>query len=306
MKKRDIFIQVNGGLGKCVAFTALLPKLREAYRTVHVRTAWPSVLEGHTDDQVKLVYVDDTNREMYSDILYSENTKLVLTDPYDTEDFIRRKAHLLDVWSRLCGIDTPAVYEPALHIPEHQAYEFDAIVSRVLQSVGGEQNFILVQLTGGQPQPSEGLYDPSGGLQRSLTFFSYIALINALKEKYPDKTILRYAHPNEVLPTPIANDVHTVQPGIPWKAYYILAHSAYTIVSIDSSLQHIAAAAKRPATVIWRQTSPEHFGYDLHDNLQAENPTKNMLAYSRLLGVDSQQAATPAVSEIIQSVDKLL
>ena len=42
---------------------------------------------------------------------------------------------------------------------------------------------------------------------------------------------------------------------------------------IDSSLQHAAAALNKPSTVFWIGTSPENFGYSMHDNIIANPPT---------------------------------
>jgi hypothetical protein len=43
---------------------------------------------------------------------------------------------------------------------------------------------------------------------------------------------------------------------------------------IDSFAQHMAAALNLKSTVCWISTKPETFGYKLHDNIKAEQFTK--------------------------------
>lgn len=44
---------------------------------------------------------------------------------------------------------------------------------------------------------------------------------------------------------------------------------------IDSSLQHAAVAINLKSTVFWVGTSPKVFGYELHNNIVANEPKKN-------------------------------
>jgi ADP-heptose:LPS heptosyltransferase len=43
---------------------------------------------------------------------------------------------------------------------------------------------------------------------------------------------------------------------------------------IDSSTMHISAALNQPSTVCWIGTNPNIFGYSLHNNIMANEPTK--------------------------------
>ena len=45
---------------------------------------------------------------------------------------------------------------------------------------------------------------------------------------------------------------------------------------IDSSLHHAAAAFNKPSTVMWVGTDPKMFGYDIHDNICAKEPSGNI------------------------------
>jgi ADP-heptose:LPS heptosyltransferase len=45
---------------------------------------------------------------------------------------------------------------------------------------------------------------------------------------------------------------------------------------IDSSAMHIATALKLPSVVTWVGTTPKVFGYDMHANIIANEPTKEL------------------------------
>jgi ADP-heptose:LPS heptosyltransferase len=43
---------------------------------------------------------------------------------------------------------------------------------------------------------------------------------------------------------------------------------------IDSSVMHIATALNLPSVVTWVGTNPNVFGFDIHNNIMANEPTK--------------------------------
>jgi hypothetical protein len=43
---------------------------------------------------------------------------------------------------------------------------------------------------------------------------------------------------------------------------------------IDSSAMHIATALNLPSTVAWVGTNPKVFGYEMHKNILANEPTR--------------------------------
>jgi hypothetical protein len=53
-------------------------------------------------------------------------------------------------------------------------------------------------------------------------------------------------------------------------------------ILIDSCLQHASAAMRLPSTVLWVGTSPETFGYEMHNNIVATIPNTIKLPDSYL------------------------
>jgi hypothetical protein len=95
--------------------------------------------------------------------------------------------------------------------------------------------------------------------------------------------------------------------------FSILLHSNKRIL-IDSSLQHAAAALKKPSTVLWNGTSPSVFGYDTHTNITTKIPYNFKLPGSYLFDFDfngseieypfTEDQELFNVDEIIAAVDK--
>ena len=67
--------------------------------------------------------------------------------------------------------------------------------------------------------------------------------------------------------------------------FSVLLHAKKRIL-IDSSMQHAAAAMKRPSTVLWNGTSPTVFGYDQHNNISTQVPYDFKLPGSYLFDFD--------------------
>ena len=68
----------------------------------------------------------------------------------------------------------------------------------------------------------------------------------------------------------------------PMELFSILILSEKRVL-IDSSLQHAAAALKLPSTVLWIGTSPNIFGYSIHNNITANPPSDQVKLHNSYL-----------------------
>jgi ADP-heptose:LPS heptosyltransferase len=121
-------------------------------------------------------------------------------------------------------------------------------------------------------------------------------LIDALKEKYPGRSILHYALPNE------PSYEGAVKMPLPYIVYHELGKVADAIVCTDSSLQHLTAGTNRNTTVIWGETRPEHFGYNFNKNICAKNVI-NSQPYFKPLGVSPSIVRMPSVKDVMNIVE---
>lgn len=300
---KRLVIGLSGGIGKHVAFTALLPKLKETYEEIYIGTPYANIFTGNP--YVKKINIF-MNGEFYKNIMRHDSTRLVAADPYDHEDFVKKKIHLLEAWADLCGIKigSGADLTTELYLTESEKYNVDRAKHEVTKI--SKDKYILIQLNGGQSplnyqEGNTQQFDFSKeGTVRFYPFDYYIELVKFLKKKYPGHTIIRYGLNNEPIPLDIEQDVFTLaMPLGDFKTYHALAKKAAAIVCIDSSLHHITAGVKR-SVVIWGQTDPAHFGYSYHKNLRQE--TRDSYAYFRPFGDPYESTMFPSPEEVIEAI----
>lgn len=300
---KRLVIGLSGGIGKHVSFTALLPKLKEKYEEIYIGTPYANVFAGNP-------YVTKINPfmngEFYKNIMCQDDTRLVSSDPYDHQDFVKKKIHLLEAWGDLCGIkiENGMNLTTEVYLTETEKYNYDRAKSEINKVT--KDKYILIQLNGGQSplnyqEGNAQQFDFSKeGTVRFYPFDYYVELVKSLRKKYPGHSIIRYGLSNEPVPSEIANDVMTL--GMPlgdFKTYYMLSKKAAGVICIDSSLQHITAGIKK-SVVIWGQTAPEHFGYSFHKNLR--NETRDSYAYFRPFGDPYENTMFPNPEEVIEAL----
>jgi hypothetical protein len=298
----NLYIQINGGVGKHISFTSFLPILKNKYENIYISSIYGDIFKGNP-------YVNEVNpkidKTFYKNIILNDNTKIVLTDPYDYESFLKKKIHVLQAWGDLCEIqvDNPMNLKTELYMVENEKFIVDKIINELRKRT--KDKFIMIQLNGGQSPHS---FDMDN--QKEFTFYNedskrfypfdyYIELIKKLKENYPEYTIVRYGLINEQIPHEISNNILTIQPAILYKNYYWISQYAKHVICIDSSLQHMTAGIK-PSTVIWGNTKPEHFGYNIHKNLQEYN--ENTMSYCRTLGENNPNIKFPFPDKVMENL----
>jgi ADP-heptose:LPS heptosyltransferase len=303
--ENNIIIQLNGGVGKHVAFTSLLPLIKEKYQNIYITTPYADLYFGNP-------YITKINPQLdknfYKNIILKDSTKIVMTDPYDVQSFIKKEKHLLEVWGEMCGIEVKNGMDlkPEIFMNENEKFSVDKIVNEIKNSTNSK--YILIQLNGGQ-SPHD--FDKNGNQEfsffnenskRHYPFDYYVQLIKKLKDRFPEHTILRYGLMNELVPNEVSKMVATMQPAVHYKNYYWLAQYADYIICIDSSLQHMTAGIK-PSVVIWGDTKPEHFGYSIHRNLIEKN--EDTMAYCRPFGESNQDVKFPSPEKVLYQLEKL-
>jgi ADP-heptose:LPS heptosyltransferase len=298
----NLYIQINGGVGKHISFTSLLPILKNKYENIYISSIYGDVFKGNP-------YVNQINpkidKTFYKNIILNDNTKIVLTDPYDYEPFLKKKIHVLQAIGDLCEIqvDKPMSLKTELYMTENEKFTVDKIVNELRKRT--KDKFIMIQLNGGQSPHN---FDMDN--QKEFSFFNeevrrfypfdyYIELIKKLKEKYPEYAILRYGLMNEPMPYEISSTILNIQPAILYKNYYWISQYAKHVICIDSSLHHMTAGMK-PSTVIWGSTKPEHFGYSIHKNLEENN--ENTICYFRQLGENSPNIKFPSPDKVMENL----
>jgi len=246
------WINIHGGVGKNFAFTALLSKLKQKYGEVVIVSPYQQTFIGNPN--IKAV-VHPEERGLYDRIPRDAN--IMFREPY-VSPFIFAKTHLLYEWARLFDI----TYDGEL--PEFFSNpKMDAEAAAIRQNL--PEKFVIFQFAGGQSPynlDKTPIWQP-GGQRRAYPLNMAQRFIHLFKKKYPDIGVCLYQMKNEEY----AHLKGGVLLNAAWWYYPLILRSSLGFIAIDSSLHHMAAAARVEGVVIWGATGPQHFGYKYQVNI---------------------------------------
>jgi len=243
---------VEGGIGKQVAFTSIIPALKQ--RDQETIQIWSPYVECYGyNPNVKMVY--DMGSIEISDprILASDN--IIYFEPYKS-NFAKGREHIVESFCNLTGIEYNYKMRPRLYT-EHLKESVDEWLKEK------EINkYILVQFTGGQTPlqyaPGKEYVSSNLGKNYPLYFANYI--VAKLIEKY-QVTVIDCSLPNEpYIPGTVKCDLH-------WSQIHEMMKDAEGWVGIDSCVNHFSASTGVSGVAIWGNTRWNQFGYMHNKNL---------------------------------------
>ena len=242
---------VEGGIGKCVAFSALLPELRKKSE-VQIYTPYIDCFANNPN--VKMAY-ESTIPLQDPRIMASDN--IYYCEPYKS-NFQFGKQHIIESYCEHHGVKYNSSMRPKLYTDHHKES-----VDKWLKDNEIEK-YILVQFSGGQAKWNYGDNVQYQNINPNRNYQPFLAqqVINMLLEEYKDTTIINCVLPNEPhYQGTIRCDLHFAQ-------IHEMLKGAEGFVSIDSCLQHFSASAEKHGVVIWGSTRWTQFGYSHNKNLQ--------------------------------------
>ena len=240
---------VEGGIGKCTAFTSLIPKLKQKSE-VQIYTPYIPCFANNPD--VKLVLEQSLPlqdpRIMQSDNIY-------YSEPYKS-NFQFGKQHLIESYCELHNVDFDTSMTPKIYT-DHLKESVDKWLKEKEIT-----KYILVQFSGGQsPLTYNGQYN---NINPNRNYQPFLAqqVINYLKEEYKDTAIIDCTLPNEPA------YINAIKCDLHWSEIHEMLKGANGFVSIDSCLNHFSASTNKHGVVIWGSTRWTQFGYSHNKNLQ--------------------------------------
>ena len=241
---------VEGGVGKCTAFTALLPELRKKSE-VQIYTPYIDCFAGNPD--VKLA-LEQTLPIQDPRIMQSDN--IYYCEPYKS-NFQFGKQHIIESYCEHHGVKYNPSMRPKLYTEQHK----DSVDKWLKDKEIGK--YILIQFSGGQPKwnYADGAQYQNINPNRNYQPFLAQQVINMLQEEYKDTTIINCVLPNE------PHYQGTIRCDLHWAQIHELLKDAEGFVSIDSCLQHFSASVEKAGVVIWGSTRWTQFGYSHNKNL---------------------------------------
>lgn len=241
--ERYAILQIEGGLGKNVAATAVVRAISKAHpdRKIVVVTAYPEIWE--CNPRIYRTYSFQAMPYFYQDYVEGKESIFFLQDPYRHDGYINRTMHLTESWCRICGVEWDG---------ERPELYFTILESDFVSSIISKERPILI-------------IHPFGGIQgkyswaRDLHPNSAQEIVDSLSGKY---RILQARREDQIL----LNGVESLNMN-PRQLALALLESDKRIL-IDSYLQHASAALGIESTVVWIANSPNVLGYETNKNLR--------------------------------------
>tara|TARA_R100000995_G_scaffold55708_1_gene27423 strand:- start:2842 stop:3720 length:879 start_codon:yes stop_codon:yes gene_type:complete len=241
---------VEGGIGKCVAFSALLPELRKKSE-VQIYTPYIDCFANNPN--VKMAY-ESTIPLQDPRIMASDN--IYYCEPYKS-NFQFGKQHIIESYCEHHGVKYNSSMRPKLYTDQHK----ESVDKWLKDNEIGK--YIMIQFSGGQPKWNYGDNVQYQNINPNRNYQPFLAqqVVNMLLEEYKDTTIINCVLPNE------PHYRGTIRCDLHFSQIHEMLKGAEGFVSIDSCLQHFSASAEKHGVVIWGSTRWTQFGYSHNKNL---------------------------------------
>jgi ADP-heptose:LPS heptosyltransferase len=256
MKKKNmqIIFQIDGGLGKSIMGTAVVKAIKKKYSKANiiVVSSYPDVFIGNPNVNKVLNYSQTVG--LYKTNVYKKDAKVFISDPYFTSDYITESKHLLEIWCEMYGVQYNGE-KPEIFISKAEKeyfapfYKLDKPIMAIQPNGGGE----------GQPLKYSWTRDiPSTVVMEVIEHFKN------------DYAILHIKREDQLM---YENTMAALDG---WRSIAFMLTLSQKRLLIDSSSMHMATALNLPSVVTWVGTNPKVFGYELHNNIIANEPTKEI------------------------------
>jgi ADP-heptose:LPS heptosyltransferase len=249
-----VIFTIEGGLGKSIMATAILKVIKKQYKKANiiVVTAYPDVFIGNPN--VNKVFQQHQAVGFYKNYIHNKDTKVFVTDPYTTSDFITESNHLLKIWCDIFGLNYNGEL-PEIFLSKGEKEYFAPFYKL-------DKPIMAIQPNGGAVgQP----------LKYSWTRDLPASVVNEVVSQFKnDYAILHIKREDQLT---YENTMGALDS---WRSIAIMLTLSAKRLLIDSSSMHIATALNLPSVVGWIGTNPKVFGYDMHDNIVANEPTKEV------------------------------
>lgn len=251
---QNVIFQCDGGLGKSIMATAVLKVIKKEHKKANiiVVTNYPDVFIGNPNANKVLHHQQAVG--LYKNYINNKDTKVFITDPYSTSDFITESNHLLKIWCDIYGL------------------KYNGELPEIFLSKGEKEYFAPFYKL---DKPIMAI-QPNGGavgqpLKYSWTRDLPAYIVNEVVSQFKnDYAILHIKRDDQLM---YENTIGALDS---WRSIAIMLTLSSKRLLIDSSSLHIATALNLPSVVCWIGTNPRVFGYDIHNNIVANQPTKEV------------------------------
>lgn len=250
----NIILDVSGGLGKSIASTVFCARIKKKHPSskLIVITFWKDAFLNNPNVDVCLAKGEDA--DFYEKYIANQEVLFLVNDPYLSDGHMNGREHIIQSWFSMIGEEYNGELPELYFTKQEQQY--------YTQFFKFPKDVFIIQANGGAP-PQQGMdsYNWSRDMPPNLVQ----RVIDQYKDEY-SVGVVRAEHQIKYSNCLDFKDK--------WRMVAVGMKSSKKRLFIDSSFQHIAAALNLPSTVVWSVTSPDVFGYKIHDNILANPHTK--------------------------------
>jgi len=240
----NLVFQINGGIGKCIAATAVCSGLKKKFPNddLIVVSGYPEVFINNPYVKKSLNF---TNLQyFYQDYIDNKEVKFFLQDPYLTTDYIKEAKHLIQIWYDIFDLKYEN-QQPEFFLTQRE-------IELYQRQVQVDKPIMMLQTNGGGDANKK--YSWARDIPTSVA-------VKIVEEFSKDYAIFHVRRDDQI------GFQNTIQ--LTGQLRQILAISLLSKkrLVMDSFLQHALAALKLPSVALWVVNSPKVFGYDLNTNI---------------------------------------
>jgi ADP-heptose:LPS heptosyltransferase len=250
----NVIFSIEGGIGKSIMATAVLKAIKKQYKKANiiVVTGYPDVFIANPN--VNKVLKFEQLSGMYEQNIMNKECKVFVSDPYHTSDFITESKHLIQIWCEMFDLQYDGEM-PELFLLKAEKEYFEPFYKL-------DKPILAIQPNGGAiNQP----------LKYSWTRDIPAPIVEEVIECYKNDYAILHIKREDQLIYP-----NTLQALDSFRSIMVALSLSQKRLLIDSSAMHIATALNLPSTVAWIGTNPKVFGYDMHKNIVANEPTRQV------------------------------
>ncbi len=246
----NIIFQINGGIGKVIASTAVCKSIKTKYPDANliVVSGYPEVFLGNPN--VHRAFGFGQQPYFYQEFIEDKDILVFAHDPYLDAKHLKKDEHLIETWCRIFDLPvTSKVGELFLTRREIDFYT---------GKFTSDKPILLLQTNGGAET------DIKYSWARDIPTCVVDAVIHEFREQY---NIVHMRREDQIK----YNSTYGVSDN--FRALIVLISLSDKRLLMDSFGQHAAAALGKPSTVCWVVNSPKVFGYEMHTNILANPET---------------------------------
>jgi len=248
----NVIFQINGGIGKVIASTAVCISIKQKYPDAKliVVSGYPEVFLGNKN--VDRAFAFGQQSYFHQEYIQNQEIMVLAQEPYLQTKHIKSEEHLVETWCDM--YDLPFIQKNGeLYLTQRERDFFG-------KKYISDKPILLIQANGGAD--AEQKYSWA----RDIPSFVIKEVVSQYSKDYH---IVQIRKENQLS----YNGVTSVTDS--FRSLLCLIELSQKRLLIDSFGQHASAALNLPSTVLWIANNPTVFGYDIHTNIQALSETIN-------------------------------